>query len=247
MQALNALPAEAFVAQLQGIFEHSPWVAERVAGLRPFATREQLHQAMCAAVDAATSAQQLALIRAHPKLGARGAVRAALTQASATEQRRAGLTDCTPEELERLEALNTAYGNKFGFPFIIAVRGHDPDLDPGSYGTAAGTHGGGGAADRAAADRAHRRLPAGGAHRLAHAQNAPPSGGRGLGFPCHRHCIRLVRLTDVRTLLAQCRCQDRPEGADVAHRTRAGLTTGSSVHGDKRVLPDRVTWPNAHC
>lgn len=126
MQALNALPAEAFVAQLQGIFEHSPWVAERVAGLRPFATREQLHQAMCAAVDAATSAQQLALIRAHPKLGARGAVRAALTQASATEQRRAGLTDCTPEELERLEALNTAYGNKFGFPFIIAVRGHDP-------------------------------------------------------------------------------------------------------------------------
>ena len=116
----------AFVTRLRGIFEHSPWVPERVAPQRPFASRQHLLGAMCAAVEAATPAEQLALIRAHPRLGARGAVRNALTPASATEQRRAGLTDCTPEEIERLEALNSDYGNRFGFPFIVAVRGHDP-------------------------------------------------------------------------------------------------------------------------
>lgn len=124
---LNALPAEAFVARLGAIFEHSPWVAERVAAARPFESREQLLQAMRAVVSRASRAEQLALICAHPQLGARGRNRAQLTAASAQEQRRAGLDACTDEEFAHLMQLNAAYVEKFSFPFILAVRGHTPD------------------------------------------------------------------------------------------------------------------------
>jgi OHCU decarboxylase len=123
---LNALPVDGFVASLAGIFEHSSWVAERVVTQRPFATRDQLLEAMRAVVEQATAAEKLALIRAHPRLGVRGASRTTLTPASAGEQRRAGLEEATPAELTRLEELNGAYLHRFGFPFILAVRGHDP-------------------------------------------------------------------------------------------------------------------------
>jgi beta-ureidopropionase / N-carbamoyl-L-amino-acid hydrolase len=126
LEQLNALPAAEFVAILGGIFEHSPWVAQRAAAARPFASRLQLLDSMRAAVDAATREEQLALIRAHPQLGARGRSLSQLTVASAREQRRAGLNACTPADGVRLEQLNAHYLERFGFPFILAVRGHDP-------------------------------------------------------------------------------------------------------------------------
>ncbi len=119
------MPVEEFVARLGGIFEHSPWVALRVAGARPFGSRRDLQDAMCAAVDAATPDEQLALIRAHPQLGLIGRS-AELTEASSREQRRAGLDACTVEQASRLQTLNAAYLQKFAMPFILAVRGHTP-------------------------------------------------------------------------------------------------------------------------
>lgn len=126
LEQLNALPSGDFVAALGGIFEHSAWVAERVYPLRPFASRLQLLDAMRAAVHAAPITEQLSLIRAHPKLGARGRSRSALTPASAGEQKRAGLDACSDAEFARLQTLNDEYHEKFTFPFILAVRGHDP-------------------------------------------------------------------------------------------------------------------------
>jgi OHCU decarboxylase len=126
LEALNALPPPQFVTTLAGVFEHSPWVPERVSASRPFQTRAQLLNAMCAAVQAATPEEQLRLIRAHPQLGARGRSRLELTAASAGEQHRAGLDTVTSSLLAQIEQLNAAYFQKFTFPFILAVRGHDP-------------------------------------------------------------------------------------------------------------------------
>ena len=126
LDVLNALPADEFALHLAGIFEHSPWVAERAATGRPFAARRELLDAMRAVVDAASSDEKVTLIRAHPQLGSRGRARAQLTAASATEQRGAGLLACTAEDFARLDLLNAAYLEKFSMPFIMAVRGHDP-------------------------------------------------------------------------------------------------------------------------
>ncbi len=117
--ALNALPAAAFVARLAGIFEHSPWVAQAVLGVRPFADVAALHAAMTAAVAAAGPDARLALLRAHPEL----ARPAPLTAASAAEQGGLGLDRLDAPEAARFAALNAAYRARFGFPFIIAVRG----------------------------------------------------------------------------------------------------------------------------
>jgi len=127
LEELNALPIEQFVALLGGVFEHSPWVAERAAAARPFGSRAELLDEMRAVVQRASTEEQLALIRAHPQLGARGRSRAQLTEASAKEQKRAGLDACTDEEFARLMQLNANYVEKFDFPFILAVRGHTPD------------------------------------------------------------------------------------------------------------------------
>ena len=126
LDTLNALPQDEFVTHLAGIFEHSPWVAERAAAGRPYASRTRLLEAMRAVVATASPAEQMALILAHPKLGARGRVRAQLTPESAGEQKRAGLDACTDEQFAELLGLNERYMAKFGFPFILAVRGHDP-------------------------------------------------------------------------------------------------------------------------
>ena len=122
---LNACPPAEFVAALGGIFEHSPWVAERVVSLRPFDSRLTLHEAMCAAVLAASEAEQLALIRAHPELAGGAAARGELTVASTREQKGAGLADCTPADLTRIRTLNAEYQRRFGFPFVLAVKGHN--------------------------------------------------------------------------------------------------------------------------
>ena len=122
---LNAATSGKFVAALDGIFEHTPWIAERAAARRPFASRLDLLDAMRAVVDAATEDEQLGLIRAHPQLAGRAAIRKELTAASTREQQGAGLDACSPDEFARLQELNAAYNAKFGFPFILAVRGHD--------------------------------------------------------------------------------------------------------------------------
>jgi len=127
IEALNAMSVQEFGTALGSIFEHSPWVAQRAAALRPFATREQLHHGMCLQVADASVAEQDRLIRAHPKLGARGRLRAQLTQSSATEQSRAGLDACTDEEFAELLRLNELYMARFAFPFILAVWGHTPE------------------------------------------------------------------------------------------------------------------------
>jgi len=126
LEGLNACSQSEFAASLAGMFEHSAWVAHRAAGHRPFLSRLQLLDAMRAVVQAASEDEQLALIRAHPQLGAGRVGRAALTALSAHEQRSAGLDACTPADLLRLERLNAEYLQRFGFPFILAVRGHDP-------------------------------------------------------------------------------------------------------------------------
>jgi len=123
---LNRLSAEDFVHRLQGIFEHSPWIARRAAPCAPFSSRLQLLQQLRAVVKSATFAEQLALINAHPKLASRGKARQQLTQECWREQKKAGLDACSDDEYAHLARLNVAYGEKFGFPFILAVRGHDP-------------------------------------------------------------------------------------------------------------------------
>lgn len=122
---LNAVDSAEFVAALGGIFEHSPWVAEGVADLRPFASVDALHVAMVAVVDRAGTERQLGLIRAHPDLAGKAARDGALTAESTDEQKGAGLDRLTDAEFEEFHRLNDAYKAKFGFPFILAVRGHD--------------------------------------------------------------------------------------------------------------------------
>jgi len=107
-----------FVAKFGHIFEHSPWVVERAWERRPFSNVAALHAAFMAEVEAAGSAAQRALINAHPELAAK----VELTEASQSEQMGAGLKQLTPQEFERFAALNAAYREKFGFPFIICVR-----------------------------------------------------------------------------------------------------------------------------
>ena len=119
---INALAREAFVARLGGIFEHSPWVAERAAVARPFTDVGALHAAMAAAMRNASHAQQLALLRAHPELAGKAMVTKTLTADSTNEQSRSGLTNCSAEEFAQLQALNAAYNKKFGWPFILAVK-----------------------------------------------------------------------------------------------------------------------------
>ena len=124
LQQLNALDTAAFTRLLGAIFEHSPWVAERAAIKRPFATLPALHAAMVAEIEAAGLEAPLRLIRAHPELAGKAAVRGELTAESTREQSGAGLNQCSPQEFEKLQRLNADYNAKFGFPFIVAVRGH---------------------------------------------------------------------------------------------------------------------------
>ena len=112
-----------FAALLDGSYEHSPWIAERTFDRRPFQSIAQLQHAMVSVLREAGRDAQLALIRAHPELAGKAMVRKTLTHESANEQGTAGLTDCTPAEFERLQQLNAAYNAKFGWPFILAVRG----------------------------------------------------------------------------------------------------------------------------
>jgi 2-oxo-4-hydroxy-4-carboxy-5-ureidoimidazoline decarboxylase len=123
VESLSRADQDAFVAALGGIFEHSPWVAERAWEARPFASVEALHRAMVGVVERLPRETQVALVRAHPELAGREAAAGTLTADSTGEQQSAGLDRCTPDELARLRDLNARYREKFGFPFVMAVRG----------------------------------------------------------------------------------------------------------------------------
>jgi allantoate deiminase/N-carbamoyl-L-amino-acid hydrolase len=127
LERLNSISTQDFAAALGSIFEHSPWVPARVAALRPFASVLALHEAMSAAVLQAGEPQQLDLIRAHPELAGRAALRGDVTSASTSEQQGAGLSALTQSQLSRLQSLNAEYAGRFGFPFVLAVKGHTPD------------------------------------------------------------------------------------------------------------------------
>ena len=116
---LNSRDLRGFVEAVGWVFEDSPWIAERVGDRRPFHSVDALHETMVSEVGSATAEEQLALLRAHPDLGAR----AKMSETSAVEQSRAGLDRLNSHELDRLTALNAAYRDKFGFPFLYAVSG----------------------------------------------------------------------------------------------------------------------------
>ena len=120
---LNRMSVSDFAAAFGDVAEHSPWVAERAAGARPFADRDALAQAFADALRGASRDEQLAVLRSHPDLAGRAAVAGDLTRESRREQAGAGLDRLTPAEFERFTRLNAAYREGFGIPFIFAVKG----------------------------------------------------------------------------------------------------------------------------
>ncbi len=121
-QVNNASHAET-LALLDGLYEHSPWIAEKALSARPYASLAHLKFAMAVVLRDAGEAAQIKLIQAHPELAGKAMVSQSLTAESSHEQSKAGLTNCTPDEFAALQKLNTDYNAKFGFPFILAVRG----------------------------------------------------------------------------------------------------------------------------
>ena len=122
---LNLLDRAQFADALGSIYEHSSWIPREAWSRRPFATIDELHAAMVDVVARAGRDRQLTLIRAHPELAGKAMVRDRLTADSTAEQSGAGLTQCSPHEFARLQDLNARYNAKFGFPFILAVKGYD--------------------------------------------------------------------------------------------------------------------------
>ncbi|QND47873.1 2-oxo-4-hydroxy-4-carboxy-5-ureidoimidazoline decarboxylase [Rhizobium lusitanum] len=119
-----------FVARFGGVFEHSPFIAERAYDAGPVAeplTSGGVHVALAAIFRAASADERLGVLRAHPDLAGRLAIAGGLTEDSRKEQAGAGLDRLSPEEHARFTELNTAYVTKFGFPFIIAVKGLGKD------------------------------------------------------------------------------------------------------------------------
>jgi 2-oxo-4-hydroxy-4-carboxy-5-ureidoimidazoline decarboxylase len=117
---LNQMSQELFVDNLGTIFEHTPHIAAKTWHDKPFCSFESLYESMVTVVDQMSDTEQLNLIKAHPDL----ATRAKMADASVKEQAGAGLNQLQPEEYQRFEQLNSAYREKFGFPFLIAVKNH---------------------------------------------------------------------------------------------------------------------------
>ena len=120
LEQFNAATAACALAYLDGVYEHSPWVIEAALAERPFKSLAQLKLALANIVRTSSRERQLGLVRAHPELAAKAG---ALTAESTHEQSTSGLTHCTPDELATLQRLNADYNSKFGWPFILAVRG----------------------------------------------------------------------------------------------------------------------------
>ena len=123
LDQLNAATAANALALLDGLYEHSPWIAERALTQRPFVSLAHMKRALADVLSAAGKQAQIDLIRAHPELAGKAMVSKTLTAESTHEQGKAGLTDCTPQEFAHIQQMNADYNAKFGFPFVLAVRG----------------------------------------------------------------------------------------------------------------------------
>ena len=123
LERLNRTSVQEALQLLDGLYEHSPWIAEKALLARPFKSLAQLKHALCRVVAQAGVDRQLALIRAHPELAGKAMVSQSLTEESSHEQSKAGLTQCSLQEFAQLLQLNRDYNARFGFPFILAVRG----------------------------------------------------------------------------------------------------------------------------
>jgi 2-oxo-4-hydroxy-4-carboxy-5-ureidoimidazoline decarboxylase len=124
MAPINAMDRAAFVQKFGGIFENSPWVAEKAWEKKPFASLDEMHGAMVAVAKYAPATAQLALLQSHPDLAGKEAQAGTMTASSVSEQASAGLNALSHDEMVQVSDLNAAYKKKFGFPFIIAVRMH---------------------------------------------------------------------------------------------------------------------------
>jgi 2-oxo-4-hydroxy-4-carboxy-5-ureidoimidazoline decarboxylase len=124
VSAINSMDRATFVQKFGGIFEKSPWVAEKAWEKRPFASIDDLHAAMVNVVKYASVPNQLTLLQSHPDLAGKEAQAGAMTASSVSEQASAGLNALSKAEMAQITELNAAYKQKFGFPFIIAVRMH---------------------------------------------------------------------------------------------------------------------------
>jgi 2-oxo-4-hydroxy-4-carboxy-5-ureidoimidazoline decarboxylase len=124
MNAINSMDRATFVEKFGGIFENSPWVAEKAWDRRPFNSIAEMHAAMVNVVKHAPVPSQLALLQSHPDLAGKEAQAGAMTASSVSEQASAGLNALSKAEMVQISDLNAAYKQKFGFPFIIAVRMH---------------------------------------------------------------------------------------------------------------------------
>jgi len=120
---LNTASPDEAANLLEGVYEHSPWIARRAMASRPFRSLAHLKEVLAHVVSTAEQKEQLGLITAHPELAGKAMVSKTLTAESSHEQGKAGLTECTPEEFEKIQKLNSDYNARFGFPFILAVRG----------------------------------------------------------------------------------------------------------------------------
>ena len=120
---INTAPHAEALQLLDGLYEHSPWIADKALAARPFQSLAHLKHAMTTVLQAAGREAHLDLIRAHPELAGKAMVSKSLTAESTNEQSTAGLTQCTAEEFATIQQLNADYNAKFGFPFILAVRG----------------------------------------------------------------------------------------------------------------------------
>ncbi|MFT3791117.1 MAG: 2-oxo-4-hydroxy-4-carboxy-5-ureidoimidazoline decarboxylase [Rudaea sp.] len=124
LDTLNRLDAAEFARALGGIYEHSPWIAAAAQARAPFPDADALAAAMREAVASAPREKQLALLRAHPELAGKEAASGTLTAHSSEEQKGAGLVNLSDAEKAELAELNRRYRERFGFPFIVAVRHH---------------------------------------------------------------------------------------------------------------------------
>ena len=119
-----------FVTRFGGVFEHSPWIAERAFDNGRIAEPLQaglVHEALCTEFRAASHDERLGVLRAHPDLAGKLAISGDLTEESKSEQAGAGLDRLSADEHARFTEFNNRYMHDFGFPFIIAVKGHDKE------------------------------------------------------------------------------------------------------------------------
>ncbi|MDQ3705341.1 MAG: 2-oxo-4-hydroxy-4-carboxy-5-ureidoimidazoline decarboxylase [Chloroflexota bacterium] len=127
IEEVNSLDQEQFVSRLGFLFEGSPWIGREAWHARPFASLDDLHQALCRVMYGATQEQQVSLIRAHPDLVGRAALSGSLTPESTREQASAGLDRLTPEEVATFGRLNSEYKARFDFPFVVCARENKKD------------------------------------------------------------------------------------------------------------------------